>query len=102
MVSIPKSLIVLSTGFLERRENHHHESDEHNVSRCTWSRPEIDEEESLDSGFRSDCEACKVYPVSNCMNPCEEDDRPCDEFVERDIFVKVDDTVKMGASEEGD
>jgi len=47
-------------------------------------------------------ETGKVYPVGDGVKPGEEDDGPGYEFVESDVFVKVDDAVERGATEEGD
>lgn len=45
-----------------------------------------------------DCETSEVDPVGNRVHPCEEYDRPGNELVERNILVKVDDTVEWGLS----
>jgi hypothetical protein len=74
MVRVPEPLIVFATGFLEGCEGHGHETDEHHVASRAGTGAKIDEKKSFDARFRVNCEAGKVDPVSDCMDPGKEHD----------------------------
>lgn len=102
----PEALKVGTTPLLHCVPNHDTQSSGHNPS-CK-PRPsgkvclqEQHQERSDLLGLR-EAETGKVDHVREDMDDCEEDDRPCCGFVERDILVEGDDVTEGGDTEEGD
>lgn len=93
---------------LEGKPNHDSEGSGHNPARDTWTSREIGAEE-LDKNVLGSWRVCvrdgqlvEIDHVREDMDNGEEDDRPCDGFVERDVLVERNDVVEWCTSEERD
>jgi hypothetical protein len=96
MVRIPEALVVFAARLFHRSEYHGHQGYQHHVACGTGAGAEVGEQEAFDACLRGDGETRKVDPVGDGVDPGEEDDGPGGEFVEGDVFVKVDDAVQRG------
>lgn len=102
VVSIPESLKVGSSWFLNCRKDHGHERNKHDISSPSWSRNKVGLEPSSEAESLLDGELGKVVPMSDGVKPGEENERPGGELVEGDVLVEWDDTVERSLSGERD
>jgi hypothetical protein len=80
MVDGPESLIVGSTRFLDRGEEHGHQGEEHDVSRPARARSEVGEEETFEAKVGLGGKLGKIVPVCYGVDPGEENERVCDDY----------------------
>ncbi len=74
MMREPETLMVLPLESFQRSDQHGHQDREHDISRPPWAGSEIDKKKSFEALIALGSQLCKVVPVSNCMDPGEEDD----------------------------
>lgn len=73
-MKIPKTFKVRPTRLLDRCGEDDHQRCEHYIAGPARTTAEIGEKEAFEAQIVFRGELGKVVPVSNRMNPCEEDD----------------------------
>lgn len=99
VMRVPEALVVGTSGLLNGRQYHTHESNQHDVAGPSRTSSEIGNEPSVKPEFILDSNMAKVDPMRDCMNPREEDDRPGSCDVKGDVLVELDDSVKRCAAQ---
>jgi hypothetical protein len=94
VMCVPETLEVRATRLLGSCNGNGHQREQHDVSTPTRSCGEVGEDETHESEFIECGEAGEVVPVSNSVDPGEEDDSPGDELVEGDVLVEWDDIIQ--------
>lgn len=107
MMRVPKPLEMRPLPLLERKEDHHTQSDPHDPAGGARAGRKVGEEES-DYFFagggvlEGEDELGKVDHVGDGVDCGADDDSPGGGLVEGDVFVEWDDVVEWGAAQHGD
>lgn len=88
MVHVPETLEVCATSLFRRRERDGHQTEQHNVTTPTGTRCEVGQDETHESELVACREPGEIVPVSNRVDPGEENNGPSDELVEGDVLVE--------------
>lgn len=102
VVSVPESLVVGSASLLHTGNNHASQGNQHDVSRPARSRYQVGKEETVDTKVVLGSNLSEVVPVSNGVNPAEEEDRPGNGNVEGDVLVELNNAVQWRLTSQGD
>ncbi len=102
MMGIPEALKVGTTSILHGGDGNSHQSDKHDVSTPAGTSGKIGQDESHESQIVVGGEPSKVVPMSNCVNPREENNGPSNQLVESDILVKGNNVVQGSTPGHGD
>lgn len=94
VVRVPESLVVGSACLLHTGDDHARQGDEHNVTCPARSRHQVSEQEAVDTKVVLGRNLGKVIPVSDGVNPAEEENGPGDSNVEGDVLVELNDAVE--------
>lgn len=89
VMQIPKSLKVCTPWFLEGGSEDDHKTYEHNVSRPSRTTCNISKKEALEAEIVFLCQFGEVGPMSDGMNPCEEDEGVSYQLMEGDILICI-------------
>lgn len=87
MMQVPESLKIGTTWFFNRRCEDDHQRCEHDVARPAGPSCKIGSEKAFEALFILRGELSKIVPVSNGVDPGEEDNRESYQFVESDVLI---------------
>ncbi len=93
VMRVPKALEIRTPKPLHRRYHHQHQANEHDVSRPAGTSGEVGREEPFKPLFIVLRELREIVPMRTGMEPSKEDNRPSYQFMERDVFVELDDPI---------
>ena len=102
MMSIPEPLEVRPSEPLKRRSHHGSQREEHDIPGPARTRLDIGQQKALKAKAILRRELAVVVPMSERVEPAEEENRPGDEFVEGDVLVELNDAVQGRLSAERD
>lgn len=90
VVHVPETLKVCATSLFRCRDRNRHQTDQHDITTPTGTSSKVGEDETHEPEIVDGREAGKIVPVSNGVDPGEEDNGPSDKLVEGDVLVKGD------------
>ncbi len=108
VVRVPEPLEVGAATLLDGEPDHDTEGGRHDPASGTGAGDEVGSDKSEDtlaSGLRvrvDDRKLGEVDHVGDNVDDREDDDRPSDRLVERDVLVERNDRVERGLAEQGD
>lgn len=102
VVGVPEALVIRPSRLLDRRHDHAHEGQQHDVARPSRTRCKIGEQPAVEAQLVLDGDLGKVVPVGNGVDPGPKDDGPGGGDVESDVLVELDNAVERRLAQEGD
>lgn len=102
VVCVPEALVVRSACLLHAGEDHGGQCDQHDVARPARSGHQVGKKEAVEAKVVLGGDLRKVVPVSDGVDPAEEENGPSDGDVEGDVLVELDDAVEWRLAGQGD
>jgi hypothetical protein len=99
---VPEAFEVCASCFLCGCERYRHQRNQHDIAAPTWASRKICQDKAHETQVIGGREASEIVPMRNGVDPGEEDDRPCDEFMECDVLVERNDVVERRTTRHGD
>lgn len=98
----PESFVVTLLESFERGHQYRHQHDQHDISGPSWASGEVRQDESFETLIVLGSQLCEIVPVGGSMDPGKQDNRISDQFMERDVLVKLDYTIERSLPQQRD
>lgn len=99
VMGIPETLVICTARLLNGGEDHGHQSNKHDITGPSGPSDQVGKEEADEAKVVGGRETAQVDPVSDGVDPGEEDDGPSNKLVEGDVLVELDDSVQRSAAQ---